>query len=327
MEGSRWKGLGRRNFLSSTSTPQIVATDRYTPEADITGVIDEIRSNHTNDSNEGQQQPTINGKRAQLAGALVIQMSYTSSSTVNADLLSRLFTLDDFGSDDPTLAGQRLWLHAAKSVVDMHGGNIRAFPLSDRVPGGAASGVSIVIELPMTRIVDVSNASRSNSLVQSSSAISSIKNGQELELASDQLLLSQPLHGTTTNAHSNLNHPVSSLQASLIELVEDNAHTSSEAIMTSQPQSGIGYGNGNNTTLPVNDLGHGHNYNNNHSNDRCTSEIDRVSILSPSDIMSSITLPLEVREYIIPCLTMHPLIHRTDTPSHNRALFYLCDLP
>ena len=231
VKGSRWKGLGRRNDLtSSMSTPQIVAIDRYIPEVDVTGVIDEIRSNSSNESNERQQQQQqlVNGKQEQLTGALIIQMSYASSSSTNAALLSRLFTLEDVGSDDPMSAGQRLWLHATKSVVDMHGGNITAFPLPDRVPGGAATG---------------------------------------LELGPDHLPLLQPLQGTRMNAHSNLNHHL---------------------------------------TLPVNynnnsSQSHTNNHNNCNNNDRCTSEVDRVSILSPSDVMSSITLPPEVCECSVVC--------------------------
>ena len=280
VKGSRWKGLGRRNDLtSSMSTPQIVAIDRYIPEVDVTGVIDEIRSNSSNESNERQQQQQqlVNGKQEQLTGALIIQMSYASSSSTNAALLSRLFTLEDVGSDDPMSAGQRLWLHATKSVVDMHGGNITAFPLPDRVPGGAATGISFIIELPMTRIVDVSNASGSNSVVQSSLPSSTptgdaqglglAHNGQWLELGPDHLPLLQPLQGTRMNAHSNLNHHL---------------------------------------TLPVNynnnsSQSHTNNHNNCNNNDRCTSEVDRVSILSPSDVMSSITLPPEVCECSVVC--------------------------
>ena len=271
VEGSRWKGLGRRNDPSSTSTPQIVvAVDRYTLEADATGVIDDVRSNSSIASNnERQQQQLINDKREQLAGALIIQISYTSSSSVNAALLSRIFTLEDVEPNDPTSAGQRLWLHATKSVVDMHGGNIRAVPLSHRGPGGASTGVSFIIELPMTRIVDLSSASGSNSVVQSSlpssiptgnaQGLGLDANGQGLGQGSDNQPLSQPLLGTTTNAHSDFNHSYPLF-----------------------PNDGN------------NHLSHGHTNNNNHNHDRCTSEIDRASMISRSDVMSSITLPNEV---------------------------------
>ena len=268
VEGSRWTGLGRRTDLSSTAIPQIVvAVDRYTLEADITGVIDGIRSNSSNASNnERQQQQLINDKREQLTGALIIQISYTSSSSsVNAALLSRIFTLEDVEPNDPTSAGQRLWLHATKSVVDMHGGNIRAVPLSHRGPGGASTGVSFIIELPMTRIVDLSTASGSNSVGQSSlpssiptgnaQGLGLDANGQGLGQGSNNQPLSQPLLGITTNAHS---YPLF-------------------------PNDGN------------NNLSHGHtNNNNNHNHDRCTSEIDRASMISRSDVMSSITLPNEV---------------------------------
>jgi hypothetical protein len=140
-----------------------VAIDRFHVDVSVGGGEQKVNGEQEVDAPEANAESRLNPSESErgstVAGALVIQLAFTGARA--SKVSPELFTLRDLSTESATVTatGERLGLWAAKTVVDMHGGNVRAY-LSEGSANTSASTI-FVVELPMSQDVNLNVSGKS----------------------------------------------------------------------------------------------------------------------------------------------------------------------